>query len=300
MKILVTGGAGFVGSHIAKRLLEGGHDVRVLDNFSSGRSEWVPEGAEFVEDDLCHAIDTGLPDHDLAVHAAAYADLRSNWDDIAQRHRLMEENLDSTWTLLEATDKPIIFLSTASVYGSQIGTVTTHDAKPWTIESPYAATKFACEALVRAYSFKRKTPAWCFRLVNVVGARSTHGVIADFVRMARDNGHIHAADDGKQRKSWVCATDVAEAIFLAVRRDIPPGWHNLTSHERISWWDIVDAMQWPRSKVTFEDRPTGAVGDPHNLSVDASECLFSCAKPIAHGIREALDFHKWPRTEVVT
>lgn len=304
MKILVTGGCGFVGSHIVDRLLADGHSVFVVDDHSSGQrnhvdgASYLPPG--FVECgrrvEQIEAVE--LEGVEAVVHAAAYPELRHNWDSPAQRHRLLAANVCATVSLLEAMPEvPIVYLSSASVYGSQPGVMCTEGmASAETCESPYAATKFAGELLVAAYAHKRGTPWHALRLVNVVGERSHRGVIADFERMIRENRHIHAADNGLQHKSWVHVQDVAGAVARCLRGNphVPSGVYNVTSVECISWWDIVDEMGIPRSEVTFDNREVGAVGDPHDLHVSGGKLApyFSPARPVRDGIRAALHYRK--------
>lgn len=313
MKVLVTGGCGFVGSHIVDLLLEQGHSVLVVDDHSSGqrnhaeRAQYQPLG--FVERGQgVEALDPRqLEGIDAVVHAAAYPELRHNWTRFEERERLLESNILATQFILEVIPEniPVVYLSSASVYGSHPDVlVVERDASAETCESPYAATKFSGELMVAAYAHKRGTRWHALRLVNVVGARTHRGVIADFVRMARlDAGHIHAADDGQQRKSWVHVQDVAGAVATCLMgsgmgvdfKMVPSGVYNVTSRERISWWDVVDAMGVPRSEVTFEARDRGAVGDPKGLYVSGVKLdpYFRCTRSVAEGIREALASLGW-------
>jgi UDP-glucose 4-epimerase len=305
MRIVVTGGAGFVGSHIVDALIARGHAVRVLDDLRTGREENVNSGAELRRVDVTtQALAGHLADADAIVHAAAYADLRHNWVSVGQRSRLYTDNVDCTRALLEQMPGvPLVFLSTASVYGRQrlLRPVRETDASPETSESPYAASKLACEAMVAAYAHKRGYPWWALRLVNVVGARTRHGVIGDFVRMATENRRIHAADDGVQRKSWVHASDVAGAVVRLLDHGTAPqrGCYTVTSEERVSWWDVVEEMGFSRDAVTFESRAGGAVGDPVDLWCSGEKLApyYRPRRPIRDGIREALEHLGWTRPE---
>lgn len=308
MKILVTGGMGFVGSHIVDRLLETGHQVVVCDDGSSGQRNvnrhavylydvtGFPKGIEkLTEDDVAGV--------GAVVHAAAYPELRHNWTRSTERERLLESNILATQFLLEVMPEvPVVYLSSASVYGSQPGRLVIEaDASAETCESPYAATKLSGELLVASYAYKWGTPWYALRLVNVVGARTHRGVIADFVRMMREKGSIHAADDGKQRKSWVHVADVADVVKTILPYSThdqpgkpPPGVYNVSSRERISWWDIVDAMGLPQD-VSYDDRDRGAVGDPYDLHVSAVKLAnyYECKRPVRDGIRDALKHLGW-------
>jgi UDP-glucose 4-epimerase len=301
MRIVVTGGAGFVGSHIVDALVAHGNDVLVVDNLSTGRRKNVNPEAEFLLADVRN-IEHALEGCDGIVHAAAYADLRRNWDSRDERHRAIAENVDVTDALLEAklkraTHATLVFLSSSSVYGAakDAAAVVEDEALSTTCESIYAAAKLGCEAIVHAHAHAHGFKWRIARLVNVVGARTTHGVIGDFVRKMRDTGRIQAADDGKQKKSWVHVLDVADAVARMLQADVANGAYAITSEERISWWSVVDRMGVPRELVTWAARDRGAIGDPHNLYVNGSK-LWPYYKPhrsVLAGIDEALASLGW-------
>ena len=321
MRILITGCAGFVGSHLSDKLRADGHDIYGIDDLSSGQRNltafevgysvalMLPVGLgcgmatpHFVQHDLSKPWTPSLLElvsqMDAVVHAASYPDLRKNWRDPAQRARIFQNGEVATINLLEAIPEkaPLIFLSSASVYGESRSEdpVVEADALPATIQSPYAASKLACEAYVAAWSHKTGRPWHVVRLVNVVGPRGHRGVIGDFVKMAR-TGHIHAADDGKQHKSWVHAHDVAEAVARLLKGDVPSGIYNVTSRERISWWRIVEQMGIDPDDVTFEPVDRGAVGDPHDLHASGEKLgpYYRCERSVIEGIQEALKSLDW-------
>ncbi len=303
MRVLVTGGAGFVGSHIVDALVAAGHRPCVVDDLSTGNLGNIERisNPDIGDGDVLIRKVSALGDltgFDAIIHAAAYADLRQNWSAPGERDRLYRNNVDETRALLEAVPQgmPFLFLSTASVYGARPkndnGPTNEFEANPETCESPYAASKMACEAMIAAYAKGRDFPYKIGRLVNVVGARSKHGVIGDFVRMNKRHGSIHAADNGKQKKSWVHVKDVADAFVRMLQPDVPSGIYTVTSEERISWWQVVDAMGVDRKNVTFEDRAGGAVGDPVDLWCSGEKLapFFKPRMPIADGIKDAIDW----------
>jgi nucleoside-diphosphate-sugar epimerase len=203
-KIAVTGCAGFIGSWICDKFLENGDEVIGIDNFSSGVNN-TPKNVKFNYIDVNSNISNILKDVDAVVHASAKADVRHNWDNKSERESLFKNNEMATISVLEQMPNvPIIFLSTAAVYGSLSNTnnsiLTEKDATPANIESPYAASKLACESYVAAWAYKKQIPWYCLRLVNQVGSRSHHGVISDFYNMAKNNNHITALDNGEQKK----------------------------------------------------------------------------------------------------
>jgi UDP-glucose 4-epimerase len=310
-KLLVTGCAGFVGSWICQKALDKGYEVIGIDNLSSGVNFTLPN-VKFIQADLNSDISSFISDVDAIVHAAAFAELRHNWKDKKERERLFLNNEMATRSLLEQMpDVPIVFLSSASVYGSKSQKVNRplieEDAIPDTIESPYAASKMACETYVSAWAYKKQIRWYSIRLVNQVGSRGHRGVIADFCKMAKNNKHIHAADNGKQIKNWVSVEDTADAIMtlLDESNNVPSGIYTITSNERWSWRDIVNVMnsmyheKYPNSEdpftLSFEERMAGAIGDPVNLYVtgDKLKPYYVCNRSVEKSVRDALKFIGW-------
>ncbi len=313
-KFCITGCAGFIGSWICDKILAAGHEVIGIDNLSSGIN-YTPNNIEFHKVDVAtdNLVDI-LKNADAIVHAAAYAELRHNWEDISERDKLFLNNEIATRKILEQMpDVPIIFLSTAAVYGST-SQFRNHD-KPLieidagsdTVESPYAASKLACESYVAAWSHKRKTPWYNLRLVNQVGARTHRGVITDFLRKIKDGKHIHAADNGKQVKNWVNVEDTANTVvrLLDKNNPVPSGIYTVTSEERWSWKNIVDIMlkmheeKYPGSEKPFtlswEERLAGSIGDPINLYVSGEKLkpYYDCNSSVEKAVREALTYLGW-------
>jgi len=312
-KIAVTGCAGFVGSWICDKALAAGHEIIGIDNLASGVN-FTPSKVEFHELDLNDNIQSVLNGVDAVVHAASYAEIRHNWEDRSERQRLFKNNEVATISLLEQMPEvPIIYLSSASIYGSASQfnnkVLSEKDANSSTIESPYAASKYACEAYIAAWSHKRQVPWYNLRLVNQVGARIHRGVIVDFCKMAFDKKHIHAADNGKQRKNWVAVEDTADAIVYILNNmnKVPSDIYTVASAERWSWHDIVDVMKkmykekYPDDldpfSLTFEDRAGGAIGDPINLNLSNEKLSahYACIRPVEKYVREALIALGWSK-----
>lgn len=312
-KIVVTGCAGFVGSWICEKILASGHEVIGLDNFSS-KVNYTPKEVELHQVSVNDNIKEIIKGADAIVHAAAYAELRHNWTDISERDRLFTNNEIATRNLLEQMpDVPFIFLSSSSVYGSLSNNkvkeraLVEEDASPEMVESPYAASKLACETYVAAWSYKRQTSWYSLRLVNQVGPRGHRGVIVDFLKMIRSKGHIHAADNGKQTKNWVHVEDTADTVvrLLDTKSPVPSGIYTVTSEERWSWRDIVSVMKimhqekYPGSAdpftLTYEDRLAGSVGDPINLYVSGEKLkpYYNCNRSVEQAVRGALSFLGW-------
>ncbi len=217
-KILVTGGAGFIGSCLVDRLLERGHEVTVIDNLSSGKKENVNPGAVFVKGDLKDKdfVAENVKGVEAVYHLAANPDVRLG----EENHEIhIRENIIATHNVLEAMrvnklDK-IAFTSTSTVYGEAKVIPTPEDYGPLVTISLYGASKLAAESLIYAYS-EFGIHSWVFRLANIIGGRSNHGVIPDFVKKLEKNPEeLEVLGDGSQNKSYLHVEDCVGAILYA-------------------------------------------------------------------------------------
>jgi nucleoside-diphosphate-sugar epimerase len=266
MRILVTGGAGFVGSHIARRFLELGHSVDVIDD---GRAsvDFCPSECTRISADLAD-LPEQIFDCDAIVHCAARADVRNNWTWRAERERLWHDNISATISLLErAPDVPIVFFSTGAIYAMPprclyedwnegILDEDWHEQST----SPYVASKLAGEKLVEAYARRLGSSWYAIRPGCIVGSNYHHGHIADFVRMAKE-GTITAMSDGRGDRSFVHVGDVASATAHLLLGEKPSGVYNLET----GLWSprrTVDVMGRARIvEVAWAERDHGWVGD---------------------------------------
>ena len=210
--VLITGGAGFIGSHLADRLLARGHRVTVYDNLSTGFVEFLEDarrqpGFTLIEGDLLDEarLAKALSGCDLVFHLAANADVRFG---TAQPRRDLEQNTIATFNLLEAMRangvRRIAFASTGSIYGETSVIPTPEDA-PFPVQtSLYGASKLAGEGLIAAYCEGFEFQSWIFRFVSIVGERYTHGHVFDFYKsLARDPTTLHVLGNGRQTKSYL-------------------------------------------------------------------------------------------------
>jgi len=221
MRFLVTGGAGFIGSHVAERLLERG-DVRVFDNLSGGRREFVPDGAELVKGDLLvqSDIDGAMDGIDAVFHLASNPDVRAG---IRNPRIDLEQGVLATFNLLEAMRKhdvrKIVFSSSSTVYGEADVLPTPESYGPLIPISIYGAEKLACEGFITAYCHTFDMQSWIFRFANVIGKRGTHGVIVDFMnKLKRNPGELEILGDGKQHKSYLTVEDCVEGMLVGFDR----------------------------------------------------------------------------------
>jgi len=289
MKALITGGAGFIGSNLADRLLQDGHSVVVYDNLSTGHIKNF-ESAEkhaayrFVNGDLLDLASLKAafsPDIDFVFHLAANADIRFG---LENPRRDIDQNVLATFNVLEAMRssgvKNIAFSSTGSVYGEPEIHPTPEDA-PFPIQtSLYAASKVSGEAFVQAYATGYGFNCYIFRFVSVMGERYSHGHIFDFYKKLKDDpSKLDVLGDGNQRKSYLYVQVCVSAILTAFEKSKDPiNIFNLGIDdsckvtESIGW--IVNELNL-EPKLVFTGGKRGWVGDsPHiHLAVDKIRSL---------------------------
>lgn len=267
-RVLVTGGAGFVGSHLTRALLERDNEVVVADDCSNGRRAWVPEAATFHEADLTtDAVgEVVTPDCDLVVHLAARKDPN---DDDPQGQ--FAENTAMTHGILEACRETgvgnVAFASSSTVYGEAPGP-TPEDYTPLEPISVYGAAKLGEEGLVSTYSHSHGLTAWTFRFANVVGPRLRGAVIPDFIEKLRaDPAELEILGNGRQEKSFVHVTDCVDAMCHVIETaepDAGPATYNLGTSTRTSVTAVAEIVSEelgldPTFSYTGGDR--GWVGD---------------------------------------
>ncbi len=225
--ILVTGGGGFIGSHLVDRLVSKGYSVRVLDNFSSGsiyflRNSMKTGRVEVVAGDLRdrELIDLVLRDVDVVFHMAANPEVRIY---LSPPSSHFDNNIVATYNLLEGIRRSgsvekLVFASSSTVYGdpSVIPTPEDADLKPISV---YGASKLACESLIRAYSLTYGFKAVSLRYANIIGSRLRHGVIYDFImKLKRDPSVLEVLGDGTQEKSYLYIDDAIDATMVIAEK----------------------------------------------------------------------------------
>jgi UDP-glucose 4-epimerase len=232
-RILITGGAGFIGSNVADALLAAGNEVVVYDNFSTGRSEFLAAAQDsslrIVEGDILDGASLGraLDGVDAVIHLAANADVRFG---LEHPDRDLQQNTIGTFTVLEAMRavgvKRILFSSTGSVYGEP-DVFPTPETCPFPRQtSLYGASKLAGEGLIQAYCEGYGYTGVITRFVSIMGERYTHGHLFDFVRALRDDpSQLTVLGDGKQRKSYLYIGDCVRAVTHLLDRHRGGGCH---------------------------------------------------------------------------
>jgi UDP-glucose 4-epimerase len=220
-RVLVTGGAGFIGSNVVDALVDRRVDVVAYDNLRTGRREFLADalarGASLVEGDVLdqERLGAALRGCDTVIHMSANADVRHG---LEHPTRDLEQNTIATSRVLEAMRGTgvtrIAFASTGSIYGEPEVFPTPEDA-PFPVQtSLYAASKLAGEALVSAYATGYGFSSVVYRLASILGERYTHGHVFDFWRALRaDPTHLRVLGDGRQEKSYLSVSDCVAGVL---------------------------------------------------------------------------------------
>lgn len=238
MKILITGGAGFIGSHLADKLLEENHQITIFDNLSLGRMSNIENALKnsdcnFIKGDILNKQELfdvfSNGNFDVVFHMAANSD-------IARSHANPNVDFDNTLTttynvllaMKEYGVKNIVFASTSAIYGDT-GVSVDENYGPLFPISHYGASKLASEAYISSFCENYGFKAWITRFPNVVGERATHGAIYDFINKLKKNpNELEVLGDGTQIKPYLYVKDLVEAILLV--------WK--TTNEQINYFNL--------------------------------------------------------------
>lgn len=283
MRIVVTGGAGFIGSNLVDFLLARGHHVVAFDNFSTGRTEFLAPARTspnftMVEGDTTDpaALTRAFQGAEFVYHLAANADVRRGTE---HPRKDLEQNTIATYNVLEAMRangiRRMAFSSTGSIYGEPEVFPTPEDA-PFPVQtSLYGASKLAGEGLIAAYCEGFGFQAYIFRFVSLLGERYSHGHVFDFFQRLRQNpGELRVLGNGQQRKSYLYVQDCLDAMQVAIDH----------SHDKVNIFNlgtdqscrVVDSIGWitahlgisPTLNYTGGER--GWIGDSPLIELDCS------------------------------
>lgn len=280
---LVTGGAGFIGSHLTRRLLAAGRKVTVLDNLSVGRRTAVPEGARFVHGDIRDegAVADALSGVDCVFHLAAQVTIRGSFD---RFYEDLDTNVMGTARLLRAVDpaqvKWFTLASSMAVYADAPSPAPIAESHPTMPISPYGIGKLAAEGVARQILEARGIPFSAVRYFNTFGPGQTYtpyvGVITIFVTRLLAGQPIAVFGDGEQQRDFVHVDDIAAGTMATVGR--APGTYNLGTGRGTSLNRLADLLI---GRLAPGTRPAHA-------PVQAGELRYSVADIAA--ARAALDY----------
>ena len=289
MRILVTGGAGFIGSHLVERLLEVGHDVVVLDDFSSGRHGNLPRANDhlrILEGDVAdpRAAQAGCDGCRAVFHLAAVASVQKSIEDPVHSHRT---NLIGTLTLLEAAAnagiRSFVYASSAAVYGDAAALPTPEDAPTHPL-SPYAADKLAGEHYLAHYHRTGRVAGVAFRFFNVYGPRQDpsspySGVISIFLERARAGEPVTVFGDGEQTRDFVYVKDVVDQLVAALGHPVKAELEvvNLGTGREASLLELLGALQERSGPLEVRHGPSRS-GDVRHSRADVTRLRALCAQ----------------------
>ncbi len=288
MRSIVTGGAGFIGSHIVDHLVAQGDEVVVIDALLAGDlrfiSRHIDSGAvKFVRANL---LEPGWQDvcagADRVWHIAADPDVRES---AVTPDAQLNNTIVATHRVLEAIRihkiPEIVFTSTSTVYGEATVIPTPETYTPMEPVSVYGAAKLACEALISAYCHSFGVKGYIFRFANIIGPRSGHGVITDFIRKLKANpNELEILGDGKQTKSYLEVTACVDAIsYVIAHASEQVNTYNIGSEDWIDVTTIADILVQEAGLSGVSYRYTGGsrgwIGDvpKMQLSVEKLKAL---------------------------
>jgi UDP-glucose 4-epimerase len=291
LKAIVTGGAGFIGSNLSESLVEDGWEVVVFDNLSSGSrknlSGLLPilkEGKSKLVIGDCTSpgsIISEIRDCDVLFHFAANPEVRMELNDPEQCFR---QNVYATHNILEAfrksEAKTIVFASTSTIYGEANVIPTPEDYSPLDPISVYGASKLAGEALVGSYCHAFHKRGLILRFANVVGPKSNHGVVSEFIdRLIRSPQELEILGDGTQNKSYMYIDDCIDAVMATMKHvDREIEIFNVGSEDSMSVKDIGITVSKGMGLTDLNFKFNNDLGDGRGWVGDVRSMLLDVTK----------------------
>jgi UDP-glucose 4-epimerase len=303
MNILVTGGAGFIGSHLVEKLLSAGDRVRVLDDLSTGKRENLPrhDAMEFIVGDIRDAglVNWCAEGMNAMVHLAAVASVQASIDDPIRTHQV---NFDGTLNLLEASHrygvKRFLYACSAAVYGDTASIPVSEDIAPNPL-SPYAVDKLTGEYYLLHYHRKYNLAATSFRFFNIYGPRQDpsspySGVISIFMDRLQRSQPVTVFGEGAQTRDFVYVADLAELLARAAHgTEGTGGVFNVGTGMRHSLLQLLDHLEKLSGKKIERRHEPPRLGDIQHSCADVSRLkrVFGSAPatPFDQGLKKLLE-----------
>lgn len=298
MNVLVTGGAGFIGSHIVDRLLAAGHQVTVLDNLSTGKRDNLDSSCQLEVGDIQDSdlVRRFVVDKEVVFHLAAFTSVAGS---IEHPETCLQINVNGTVNLLEAACqagvKRVVFSSTSAIYPDHIDRPMAEDSLP-DPKSPYAQSKLEGESLLRQHH-ERYGLSWAaLRYFNVYGLRQDAksdyaAVIPAFVAQIWQNEALTIYGDGRQTRDFVYVEDVAAANLMAMESE-ECGIFNVGTSNPISILSLAKTlirMGGSKSTYIFADpRPGDALSSTADISLISEKLGWAPEWDLASGLRKVM------------
>jgi len=267
---LVTGGAGFIGSHLCESLLAEGHAVRVLDDLSTGKRDNLPPEVEFIEASIVDraALEAAMAGTDGCFHLAAIASVQRSTEDWLGTHQV---NLVGTIAVLDAARRlggvPVVYASSAAVYGDNpaLPLAETAETRPL---SAYGADKLGSELHARVATLVHGVPTTGFRFFNVFGPRQDpkspySGVISIFIERLLSGQSVMVFGDGRQTRDFIFVGDVVSHLVAAMAQPTgQPRVFNVCTGRETSLLDLISALELvigTKSEISFQPPRPGDI-----------------------------------------
>lgn len=303
MKVLVTGGAGFIGSHLVEKLLSAGDRVRVLDDLSTGKRENLPrhDALEFIQGDICNAelVNRCVAGTEAVAHLAAVASVQASIDDPIRTHQV---NFDGTLNLLEAARRArtgrFLYACSAAVYGDA-ASIPVSEQTMLNPLSPYAVDKLSGEYYLLHYCRKYRLAATSFRFFNIYGPRQDpsspySGVISIFADRLRRNQPVTVFGDGSQTRDFVYVADLAQLLARAAHGpEGVGGIFNVGTGNRHSLLQLLSYLEKLSGKKIARRHEPARLGDIEHSCADVSRLRQTFGSvpstPFEHGLKKLLE-----------
>jgi UDP-glucose 4-epimerase len=279
MRVTVTGGAGFIGSHLVERLQAEEASLQVVDDLSTGLRHQVPEGADFVHacitsDEARQAVTAFAPN--VLVHLAAQVDVRVSLEQPAYDARI---NVSGMVSMVEAARRgggleKVVLASSAAVYGEQ-GAGSAAESHPITPINAYGAAKRSCEIYLAQYQRTHNLPYVALRFANVYGPRQSPegeaGVVAIFARRLAAGEPLCVYGDGTATRDYLYVSDVVEGLWQAAVRPSVRGELNLGTGVETSVNELCEQLFGVAGTSVEVDHVPGRLGEVARSLLDASQ-----------------------------
>jgi UDP-glucose 4-epimerase len=316
MQILVTGGAGFIGSHLCDELIVHGYHLIVIDNLVLGREEnivhlFTHSNFKFIKGDILdnEFINTVFKENrfDVIFHMAANSDIQKGGLNPLVDYEL---TFMTTFNVLQCMKKynvkQLVFASTSAIYGETTDLLS-EDYGPLHPVSNYGASKLASEAFISAFSATYGIQTWITRFPNVVGERFTHGVIYDFIKKLQNNPYnLEVLGNGEQYKPYVYVKDlVSGIIFIWTKSNHRLNVYNIGVDSRTKVKEIaqmvIEAMGL-QAQIVYTGGDRGWVGDVPEFKYDLSkihslgwQAKYTSNEAVRLSVKKALEYLEKPR-----
>lgn len=286
MKVLVTGGAGFIGSHLVDHLLAKGEEVVCIDNFSLGNNKFLIEATKNKAFTLCNIDLKNMDDvkrvfkvnkFDIIYHLAANSDIQLGFSDTSID---FNNTFMSTINILKCMKsnkiKNIVFASSSAIYGNYKGKIS-EDSGPLIPISNYGAAKLSSESFISSFCECYNINSWIIRFPNVVGWRLTHGVIFDFInKLIDDPLKLLVLGNGKQTKPYLYISDLLDAFDIIIKQNNSKVQLFNVSSESLSDVNfiantVINQLNLKNVKIEYTGGNVGWLGDVAMFSYDTSK-----------------------------